>query len=388
MNAAATALSLSAVAVGLPGLGAAAHLGTLALASLAYREPRPRGPVPPVRFLVLIPAHNEQAVLGRTLKAINAAIRPRDRVVVVADRCTDATEKIAREHGADVVVRPEGSEPGRAAARQAGLDHARGLDWDAIVMIDADSVCDAGFFDACERALAGGAQALQTRSEMLLGGGLAAQASVASFALQGVLIPRGRDRLGLLVRLRGTGMVLRRPVVERYSFRAAAGEDRWYGTELGLDGILPRHVESARLRSENVDTWKSAAAQRVRYEAGRMSAAREFVPRLLRRPTAATVEAAVELLTPPFAIAVGSAAAATALAVASGGVPLIIVTSGSLAVLSLTLVTGLLQADAPARTWLALLSAPGYIAWKLAVQARAFAAVRREQDYFPPTART
>ncbi len=388
MNALRKAASVTALAAGLPGLGAALHLGTLAVASLFYREPAPGGAVDPVRFLVLVPAHNEEAMIGRTLESINVATRPGDRVVVVADRCTDQTEAIALDHGADVVVRPADSEPGRAAARQAGLDYARDLDWDAIVMIDADSVCNPEFFDACERALAGGAAVLQARSEMMLGGGLVAQASVASFAMQGVLIPRGRDRLGLLVRLRGTGMVLRRSIIETYAFRAAAGEDRWYGTELGLDGILPRHVESARLRSENVDTWKAASAQRMRYEAGRMSAAKEFVPKLLRRRTPATIEAAVELLTPPFAIAVFSAGMGLAWSLAAGLTPLVFTFALALATLGMTLVTALLQARATARTWLALLAAPGYIAWKLSVQLRAFASVRRKQAYYPPTART
>ena len=40
--------------------------------------------------------------------------------------------------------------PGRAAARQAGLEYSRALDWDAVVMLDADSVIARGFFDHCE----------------------------------------------------------------------------------------------------------------------------------------------------------------------------------------------------------------------------------------------
>ena len=58
-----------------------------------------------------------------------------------------------------------------------------------------------------------------------------------------------------------------------------------------------------------------------------------------------------------------------------------------LLVLALALVTGLIQARAGLRTWLALLAAPWYLGWKAVVQLRALASVLRRDDYYPPTAR-
>ena len=203
-----TALVLAAVVVGLPGLATAAHLTLLAVASLFYREAR--GQASGTRFLVLVPAHNEERVIARCLEAIDSDRRATDRVLVVADRCTDETATIARSFGALVLGRGDDEEPGRAAARQAGLEYARDLDWDAVVMLDADSVIEPGFFMACEQSLASGAPAVQARSESSHGRTLATEASLAAFTLQGITIPRGRDRLGLSVRLRGTGMVIRR----------------------------------------------------------------------------------------------------------------------------------------------------------------------------------
>jgi hypothetical protein len=53
----------------------------------------------------------------------------------------------------------------------------------------------------------------------------------------------------------------------------------------------------------------------------------------------------------------------------------------------LVIVTGLVQARAGLRTWLALLAAPWYVAWKAMIQFRALASVLRRDDYYPPTAR-
>jgi cellulose synthase/poly-beta-1,6-N-acetylglucosamine synthase-like glycosyltransferase len=376
-----------ALIVAAPGVLASVHLTVLALASLAYRAPQPSGRTHPRTFLVLVPAHNEEALIGRTLDQINAVKRDRDMVLVVADRCTDDTAAIARKAGAMVLERQPGEEPGRAAARQAGQAYALRHAWDAIVMIDADSVVEEGFFDACERAMAGGAEALQARSEAALGDNLVARAYVAAFAMQGVLIPRGRDRLGLLVRMRGTGMVLSRRVVEHYEFRGAAGEDRWFGLDLCLDGVRPRHVDGARLRSENVGSWRAASTQRLRYEAGRMSAAREFVGPLLLRRTAAAFEAAVDLLTPPFAMAMLCLAAGGALAALAGQTVVAVVLLALLGCLGLDLMLALVQAGAGARTWIALLAAPWYILWKVGVQLRALGSVLRRDTEYAPTAR-
>jgi cellulose synthase/poly-beta-1,6-N-acetylglucosamine synthase-like glycosyltransferase len=385
-----TVLVIGAVLFGLPGLATALHLGLLALASLVYRERVPQADNE-MRFLVLIPAYNEESVIGRCLQAIEDDRRERDSVLVVADRCTDSTAEIARAFGATVLERHPDEQPGRAAARQAGLEAARGLEWDAVVMLDADSVVESGFLGSCERALVAGAPAVQARSESRGGRGLGAEASLAAFALQGITIPRGRDRLGLPVRLRGTGMALRRDVALSHRFGAPASEDLVFTLDLLLDGIRCAHVESARLHSDGAPDWTVFGEQKVRYEAGRMSAARAYagplLARALRHRDAACLEAAWFLATLPFAMAVLSAAGGATLAALAGSWPVAAVMSAALLTLVLTLVIGLVQAGAGLRTWLALLAAPWYVAWKAAVQLRALASVLRRRDYYPPTAR-
>jgi 1,2-diacylglycerol 3-beta-glucosyltransferase len=378
-----------AVLIGLPGLAVAVHLALLALASLFYREASK--PPDSVRFLVLVPAHNEERVIARGLEAIRADRRPGDQVLVVADRCTDATASIARSLGASVLERGEREEPGRAAARQAGLEYARALEWDAVLMLDADSVIEPGFFAACERGLAGGVVAIQARSESGRGRSLAMEAALAAFTLQGITIPRGRDRLGLSVRLRGTGMAVRRELALAHRFRAPASEDLFFTLDLMLDGVRCRHVDSARLRSDGTSSWRTFRGQKARYEAGRMAAARTYLPRLLKRAIrhrdASCLEAAWFLATPPFALAVLSLLAAASLSAAAGEWVLAAVFAAGLLALAGGLVTGLIQARAGLRTWLALLAAPWFIAFKAAVQIRALASLVRRDRVYGPTAR-
>jgi glycosyltransferase involved in cell wall biosynthesis len=379
-------LLVLAVVVAIPGAVTATHLTFLALASLFYRHPRLVSGAGRARFLVLIPAHNEEQVIGATLETIGADLRSGDRILVVADHCTDRTAEIARAHGALVLERGDDEEPGRGPARQAGLAFAADLDWDAVVAIDADSTIEPGYFDACSAMLAV-SPSLQTRHEAKLTTSLVGQAPIASHALQSLTIPRGREVLRCSIRLRGSGMVLRRDVAQRVRFRAPASEDLWLGLDLLLEGIRTRHVDDAHLRSENVPSWGVATTQKVRHEAGRIAAAREFVGPLLRARRWSCFEAAWYLVGPPFAIACGSLLLSGMLALLAGALWMAIVASALLVALACDFALALVQSRAPARTWFAVVIAPWYLAWKLIVQLRAAVSVARHEDYYPPTER-
>ena len=101
----------------------------LAMASLwprsAAAAPRSAG-MRRNRFVILIPAHNEEAGLSSTLRSVAALEYPADlvRVVVVADRCTDETAAAARRGGVNCFERTGGT-PGKGAAIAWAIDRLR-----------------------------------------------------------------------------------------------------------------------------------------------------------------------------------------------------------------------------------------------------------------------
>ena len=102
----------------------------------------------------IVPAHNEQALIGRTLAAIHDAARsvalPYE-IIVVDDASTDATAAIAEQHGATVV----GVDHRHiAATRNSGARAAQG---ERLVFVDADTVISPRVLAAALRALDKGA---------------------------------------------------------------------------------------------------------------------------------------------------------------------------------------------------------------------------------------
>ena len=88
----------------------------------------------------VIPAHNEAATIGETIRSLRHQERPPDRIIVVCDNCTDATAELAMLAGAEVV-----STVGNTARKAGALNQvlAQVLPWlspgDLILAMDADS---------------------------------------------------------------------------------------------------------------------------------------------------------------------------------------------------------------------------------------------------------
>jgi cellulose synthase/poly-beta-1,6-N-acetylglucosamine synthase-like glycosyltransferase len=94
-----------------------------------------------LRLTVLVPAHDEAQTIAATLGSLSQQTRPPDRVVVVADNCTDDTADVARAHGADVFVTVGNTDKKAGALNQALAESFREIDArDVTMVMDADSV--------------------------------------------------------------------------------------------------------------------------------------------------------------------------------------------------------------------------------------------------------
>jgi biofilm PGA synthesis N-glycosyltransferase PgaC len=104
--------------------------------------------------LVLVPAHNEADAITDTLGALEDQTRPADRVVVVADNCTDETSTLSRAAGAEVLV-TVGNRDKKAGALNQALSCllATLADSDCVLIVDADSRISPRFLEVAVQTL-------------------------------------------------------------------------------------------------------------------------------------------------------------------------------------------------------------------------------------------
>ncbi|HET9794223.1 MAG TPA: glycosyltransferase [Thermoanaerobaculia bacterium] len=227
-------------------------------------------------MLILVPSHDDAGALRVALPVIRAGMRPgRDRLVVIADRCSDDTASAARSAGAEALVREDdASGPGKGGALRFALAAIGGDPREPVAIFDADSEPSAGFFEAAEAAWAGGARALQGFVDPVPGRSLLSRIAAYSEIVSQRMTDRLRASLGWGVPLRGTGMVIERGLLSGALARCATFvEDLETTLLLAADGVRVRPL-GARVRDPKPGSGAGVVRQRARWLAGNLAAFR------------------------------------------------------------------------------------------------------------------
>ncbi|MBJ7330560.1 MAG: glycosyltransferase [Solirubrobacteraceae bacterium] len=342
----------------------AAATGAYRLALLAAAA-RPLAPppqrAPRTRFVVLVPAHDEEAGVGATVAAVLREAYPPEllRVVVVADNCTDATAEVARAAGADVLERDDPDHRGKGAALAWAIPQLLD-DADAVVLLDADCAPGPGLLAAFDRRLQGGARVVQA-DYRVANPSASPQAALryAGFALQNTIRPAGRSRLGCSAGVSGTGIAFSRAALQAHPWNAFTfAEDREYHLTLVAGGERVDFAPEAAVTSPMPTTAAAARSQEARWESGRGTLLRTRAPALLgaglhdRR--IAAVDAALEPAVPPQSLWAALNVAGFALALVSGRRALVAAGAFGVAAQAVFVLGGLLVAGAPGSVWRAL----------------------------------
>lgn len=108
--------------------------------------------IPADELAVLIPAHDEQDAIGATLDALTRQTTAPEKVVVVADNCTDATAAIAARRGAEVFV-THGNTARKAGALNQALSSLFADAPQFVLVLDADTRIAPDFLQVALRTL-------------------------------------------------------------------------------------------------------------------------------------------------------------------------------------------------------------------------------------------
>jgi cellulose synthase/poly-beta-1,6-N-acetylglucosamine synthase-like glycosyltransferase len=336
------------------------------------------------RFAILVPAHDEEAVIADAVASLVGLDYPAGRfeVHVVADNCSDRTADLARAAGASVHERADTANPGKGAALNWLHDRVRRapVPFDAFAIVDADTTVDAAFLWAMHAAIADGARVAQgfygvSDSDASAAAGLRA----AALACRHHLRPLARNAIGGSCGLFGNGMVFTADVLQERRWSGHLTEDMEFQLELLLDGVHVAYVPGARVVAQMPDDLATATSQNERWELGRLQLLRTYLPPLARRARSSSrrtqvesVDAILDLAVPPLSVLGAAQLATNALGlVAVVAHPtrttrLAVVASAlGTATLLIHALTGLWSAEAPSSAYRSLLAAPRIAVWKV-----------------------
>lgn len=350
-------------------------------------RPAPEGAAGSPSFLFVIPAHDEEPVIGITVRSCLAVDYDpgRFQVCVIADNCTDATAAVAEAAGALVWSRADAERRSKGYALEdffaTVADNPAIRPPDAFVLVDADTSVAPDLLLAFARSLARGDDFVQGYYTVRnADASWRTRLMTVAFALANGVWLAGLDRLGLGVGLKGNGMCFRAEALRRFPWRAAGlVEDMEFAWNLRVGGGRVRFQPEARVYGEMVSRGgPGAASQRRRWEGGRRALRASFRDALGRSrhlPASKKILYSLDLEYPPLGRLAGLLSLASV--VATGGSAWRGGGGGWAAVLALLefywacmiayVASPIVVVRLPVRYLANLIYAPFYLAWKLAI---------------------
>ncbi len=330
---------------------------------------------------LLMPAHNEADVIVETLAALTPQLSPQDRLIVVADNCTDQTAQLARQFGATVLERTDDAKRGKGYALDCGLRFMAAAPPTAVVIVDAD--CQ--FRKGSVRQLASDAIAAQRpvqgvylidRPDDPTQSGLKEAVSAFAFKVKNLVRPLGLMQMGLPCLLTGTGMAFPWSVITTVDLASGSiVEDMKLGFDLAIAGTPPMLCPRVTVVGPLPPSDDAAKTQRTRWEHGHLQLLMHYCPRLFSQAWAQgrldLLAIALDLVIPPLSLLVmiwlGVSLAMTLASALSGAwLPAFICYGAGGALMSAVVLAWIrfAQNDLSLKT---LLRVPVYILWKIPV---------------------
>jgi cellulose synthase/poly-beta-1,6-N-acetylglucosamine synthase-like glycosyltransferase len=263
----------------------------------------------PASVAVLMPAHDEAEGVGRTIESILPQLRDTDRLVVVADNCSDETAKRAREAGATVLERHDAQRRGKGYALAFGMQRLAAAAPDVVILIDADCTVGADAIPllAAQANLHQRPIQAHYRMEAPQGAGRMSKVSAFAWRFKTLVRPLGYRALGLPCQLMGSGMAFPWPLLVRFDLGDAhLVEDLKLGIDLARAGAAPRFEPAAEIVSSLPPSSGGARKQRTRWEHGHLGMMLSTAPRLvvqgLHTRSLTLLAVAADLCVPPLAL--------------------------------------------------------------------------------------
>lgn len=335
------------------------------------------------RFLILIPAHNEELFIGRVLSSLLEQNYPHEivNICVVADNCIDKTTQIAKSFGVNVIVRKSETEFGKGHAIKYALDNIKS-DYEAVFIIDADSILDKEGLSRLNQHILKGKSIIQCNNAVAnTSDSWFTQLMHVSRTIGNEIQEPAKEKLGVSSHLMGNGMCFNKRIIERYGWSAfSVGEDWEYYAKIINEGERIAFAQDVHVYHQESTSFEQATPQRMRWASGRFAILWRYGLRLFIRgileKNMLKFDASLPLVFPNPSLAINLTICCFLLSIlvfVSKDSSFLLYLYGNLILIQLLVfLAGVMYTKDKFKSFLSIFIAPVFLIWKLGIDLLAF----------------
>lgn len=234
------------------------------------------------RFMAIIPAHNEETVVGNLVESLKKLKYPDDLydIYVIADNCTDKTAEVAKNAGAIVYERFDEKHKTKGYALQWFLKQKIDEDapFDAFCIFDADNIVDENFLNVMNKKLCQGEEVVQGYKDIKNPSDSWVSAGYAIFYwTMHRFYHLARYNIGLSPLMNGTGFMVKFDVIKPHGWDTKTlTEDIEFSLKRIIAGKRLGWAKDAIVYDEQPVGFKQSWSQRERWTVGHMQCLKEY----------------------------------------------------------------------------------------------------------------
>lgn len=243
------------------------------------------------RYAVMIPARNEECVVGQLIDSIKLQTYPSELIdiYVVADNCNDKTEEIARKHGANVYVRNNKNRVGKGYTLNflfGKLFEEFGPDYyDGYFVFDADNLLNSKYIAEMDKCFSVGNKIITShRNSKNYGTNWITAGYSLWFLREATLLNNVRTLLGTSCAVSGTGFLIHKDIIKRQNGwkHYLLTEDIEFSVDNVIHGEKIAYCHDAQFYDEQPVTFSQSWNQRLRWSRGFLQVFGKYGGKLLK----------------------------------------------------------------------------------------------------------
>lgn len=224
------------------------------------------------KFAIVIPARNEELVIGNLIQSLNKQNYPKDKydVFVLPNNCSDDTEKISQKMGAKIIDSKKKLINSKGDALRTAFENLKDKDYNAYIIFDADNIVHPEFINNMNNYLCLGYRVAQGyRDSKNPSDTWISSSHSLHYIIQNFFMNKSRMNINKSCFINGTGFMISKEIINEYGYDSSTiTEDIELTVKCGLNNEKIAFVENAITYDEQPTDFIVSWKQRKRWSAG------------------------------------------------------------------------------------------------------------------------